>query len=242
MPAASISTSPETPLQTLPETSPEAPKDVVLVHGLWHRPSHLEALRVVLTDLGYDVRVPELHRGSLAADVAAVQQVVDSCAAPPLLLGHSYGGAVIGQISGAAGMLFVAAFVLEAGESCSGHSSPPSAAPAIDFLEDGRSLIRPELAREYFYADCRPEDADAAIADLRPQAPGHGRATASRVTWRDVPTRYVVCSEDRALHPDIQRRLAARCDSSAEIAASHSPFLSEPERIAAEVVQFANQV
>ena len=204
------------------------------MHGLWHAPEHFDPVRRVL-EVHYRVRVPQLHRGSLTADVAAVQEVVDACAGPPLLLGHSYGGAVIGHTTGAAGMLFVAAFVLEPGESCSGHSSPPSAAPAIDFLDDGRSVIRPDLAAAYFYADCDPATARDAIAHLRPQAPGHGRATATAATWRDVPTRYVVCAADRALHPDVQRRLARRCDSTIEIDASHSPFLSRPEEITREL-------
>lgn len=207
------------------------------MHGLWHRPAHFDPLRAALEQDGHRVHTPGLHRGSLAADAAAVQEVIASCATAPLLLGHSYGGAVIGHTTGEAGMLFVAAFVLEEGESCSGHSNPPSAAPAIDFLEDGSSVIRPELATAYFYADCDPEAAARAVAHLRPQAPGHGRATATAATWRDTPTRYVVCAADRALHPDIQRRLAQRCDSSVEIDASHSPFLSQPERIAAELAR-----
>lgn len=219
--------------------APGPAPDVVLVHGLWHRPVHFDPLREHLEAAGCRVQVPELHRGSLAADVAAVQDVVDACPAPPLLLGHSYGGAVIGHTTGSAGMLFVAAFVLEPGESCSGHSNPPSAAPAIDFLDDGRSVIRPDRATAYFYADCAPDAAERAVAALRPQAPGHGRAAATAATWREVPTRYVVCARDRALHPDIQRRLADRCDSSVEIDASHSPFLSRPERIADELFRLS---
>ncbi|MDO5504067.1 MAG: alpha/beta hydrolase [Actinomycetia bacterium] len=216
---------------------PGTPRDVVLVHGLWHSPRHFDPLRAVLEQSGHRVHAPELHRGSLAADVAAVQETIDACAEPPLLLGHSYGGAVIGHTAGSAGMLFVAAFVLDEAESCSGHSRPPSAAPAIAFLEDGRSAIKPELATAYFYADCDPATAASAITHLRPQAPGHGRATATAATWRDVPTRYLVCAADQALHPDVQRRLARRCDSSDEIDASHSPFLSQPERIAAELAR-----
>ncbi|MEU4359261.1 alpha/beta fold hydrolase, partial [Streptomyces virginiae] len=68
---------------------------VVLIHGLYHRPEHFAVLAERLRTDGTKVVVPELHRGSLAADTAAVQAVIDALPEPPLVLGHSYGGSVI---------------------------------------------------------------------------------------------------------------------------------------------------
>lgn len=209
--------------------------ELVLVHGLWHQPEHFSRCARVLRERGYVVRVPRLHRGSLAADVAAVQDVVDRCADSPVLIGHSYGGAVIGQVSGAAAMLFVTAFVLEAGECCAEVADPPACLPAIVSNPDGSTSLDPSLVDEFFYADCSPEDVARAAELLVSQARGHGRGLVVTEAWRAVPTRYVVCSQDRAIDVGVQRRLAARCDSVGEWRASHSPFVSMPEALADEL-------
>lgn len=209
--------------------------EVVLVHGLWHQPAHFDRLRSALESSGRAVRVPRLHRGSLDGDVAAVQAAVDACAAPPVLVAHSYGGAVAGQVSGASAMLFVTGFALEVGESCAQVAGPPPCRPAIVVAPDGTTSLDPALAPEYFFADADPGEVERAVRLLVPQARGHWRAPAQVCTWREVPTRYVVCEQDRAVDVGVQRRMAARCSSSVSVAASHSPFLTRPELIAAEV-------
>jgi pimeloyl-ACP methyl ester carboxylesterase len=209
--------------------------EVVLVHGMWHQPAHFDALRSVLQLSGHVVRAPRLHRGSLARDAAAVQQAIADCSEPPVLVAHSYGGAVAGHTTGARAMLFVTAFVLEVGESCADVAGPPPCRPAIVSNPDGSTSLDPTLAPEYFFGDCAPADVERAVALLVPQEGGHGRAPATARTWREVPTRYVVCEQDRAIDVDVQRRLAARCDAWASIPTGHSPFLSHPEVLAAEV-------
>lgn len=78
------------------------PPVVILVHGLYHQPTHLDSLANLLREWGCTVHVPHLHRGSLADDTAAVQQVVDRCDGAPIALGHSYGGAVNTGLTGIA--------------------------------------------------------------------------------------------------------------------------------------------
>lgn len=90
---------------------------VVLVHGLYHCPEHFGAVAEGLRADGTQVAVPELHRGSLAADTAAVQAVVDALPVPPVVLGHSYGGSVITGVRGVAHLVYLAAFVPDASES-----------------------------------------------------------------------------------------------------------------------------
>ena len=213
--------------------------EVVLVHGMWHRPEHFATFRAALEEAGYAVGVPALHRGSLAADVAAVQAAVDAslegCGEPPMLVAHSYGGAVGGHVTGVRAMLLVTAFVLEVGESCASVAGEPPCRPAIVSNPDGSTSLDPALAAEYFYADCPPEAVERAVALLVPQARGTGRAVASASTWREVPTRYVVCENDRAIEPAVQRRLAARCSTSVSMATSHSPFISAPEALVEQV-------
>lgn len=90
---------------------------VVLVHGLYHRPEHFAVVAEGLRADGTEVAVPELHRGSLTADTAAVQAVIDALPESPVVLGHSYGGSVITGVRGAAHLVYLAAFVLDTGES-----------------------------------------------------------------------------------------------------------------------------
>ncbi|MFD3640163.1 alpha/beta fold hydrolase [Streptomyces griseus] len=90
---------------------------VLLVHGLYHRPEHFGRVAERLRAAGVEVVAPELHRGSLSADTAAVQAAVDLAAEPPLVLGHSYGGSVITGVRGAGRLVYLAAFVPDTGET-----------------------------------------------------------------------------------------------------------------------------
>ena len=99
-------------------------RDVVLVHGLFHQPAHMDALAEALRQRGARVVVPRLHRGSLEADVRAVQAAADLCETPPILAGHSYGGAVIADVDRACSYVFFAAFAPVAGESCAELGGP----------------------------------------------------------------------------------------------------------------------
>lgn len=98
--------------------------DVVLLHGLYHQPAHMQPLVSELEKRDVNVHVPTLHRGSLAADIAAAQRAVDASQRGTIVVGHSYGGAVAGGVEGAVALVFIAAFVLDIGESCATLSGP----------------------------------------------------------------------------------------------------------------------
>ncbi|MEW2069329.1 alpha/beta hydrolase [Streptomyces sp. NPDC007346] len=203
----------------------------VLVHGLYHRPEHFAPVADGLRAKGIDVVVPELHRGSLAADTAAVQAAVDASREPPLLLGHSYGGSVITGVRGACRLVYLAAFVPDVGESAAalGGASArlreaivPAAGP------EGTTVLHPGLAAEVLYGDCSEPLAARAVGLLRPQAPGCGRGIPAHHSWKRTPSTYVVCAGDRAIDPVLQRRLAARCTEVREWRTGHAPFVSRP--------------
>ncbi|MEP6482024.1 MAG: alpha/beta fold hydrolase [Rhodoglobus sp.] len=180
-----------------------------------------------------NVHVPKLHPGSLAADILAAQQAVDASLSRPIVVGHSYGGAVAAGVEGAAALVFVAAFVLDLGESCAALSGPQ--APVNAWAQphpSGGTFIPAGAARELFYGDCDPAAAERAIALLTRQAAGHGRGIATRAAWRELPSRYIVCADDRAVEPSLQKRLALRCTDSTTISTSHSPYISQPVLIA----------
>ncbi|MCS7483174.1 alpha/beta hydrolase [Umezawaea endophytica] len=209
---------------------------VVLVHGLYHQPAHFDALATILRAAGVQVAVPALHRGSLVADTRAVQAAVDALPTPPVALGHSYGGSVVTGLTGVAALVYVAAFVPAAGESAAGQGGATDLLrAAVRPAPDGTTSIDPQLATTLFYADCPPEVAARASAHLRPQAPGCGRGVPERQAWHHVPSTYLVCTNDRAVDPVVQRALAARCTTTLEWPTGHSPHLSRPLELAALV-------
>ncbi|HET6825372.1 MAG TPA: alpha/beta hydrolase [Amnibacterium sp.] len=211
-----------------------ASRPVVLVHGLWHRPEHFAPLMEALDGRGIAVSAPLLHRGSFEGDVAAVQAAVDASAEPPVLVGHSYGGAVITDVIGAAHLVYLAAFVPDLGESAASLNGRDGLInSAVRVREDGMTEIVPELADDHLYQDCTPEQRDRARALLVPQTARSGRGTPTRTAWRSVPSTYVVSADDHAVAPAIQRGMAERCTTVVELAAGHSAFLSR----AAEVAQ-----
>ena len=112
---------------------------------------------------------------------------------------------------------------------------------AIRFEAD-TITVDPDLAVEAFYADCEPADAADAVARLVPEhAAGFGQSPRA-VAWRERPSTYVLCTEDRAVLPPLQRNLAARCDDVVEIAASHSPFTSRPGELTSILLDLARRV
>lgn len=210
-------------------------RSVVLVHGLWHQGAHMSLLAAELRRRGIDTHTPTLHRGSLDAYTAAVQAVVDACPSPPLVLGHSYGGAVITGLSGARSLVYVAAFVPTTDESCASLGGA-LVNGAMRRDSGGGTVIDPCLARAALYADADAETAAWAVGLLIPQAPGHGRGIPRRAAWKEVRSHYIVCANDRAVDPEIQRSLAPRCTAAGELGADHSPYISRPEVIADIIV------
>jgi pimeloyl-ACP methyl ester carboxylesterase len=161
-----------------------------------------------------------------------------------VLVGHSYGGAVItgaGDHPAVGHLLYVTAFALDAHESCSrtateeaasiDHSGRPDLAAALVIAGDGTATIQPEMARTLFYNRCGEEEATAATARLGPQTTASLTQRPAAVAWRTRPSTYAVCTDDNAVHPALQMILAARTGRTLEWDADHSPFLSAPELV-----------
>ncbi|WP_128375929.1 alpha/beta hydrolase [Streptomyces cavernae] len=205
---------------------------VVLVHGLYHRPEHFAMVAERLRTAGTEVVVPELHQGSLAADTASVQAAVDALQEPPIVLGHSYGGSVITGLRGAGHLVYLAAFVPDAGESSAGlGGASPQLQNAINPEPDGSTSLHPGRAVDTFYGDCPEPLAAWAVGLLRAQAPGCGRGVPEHHSWKDAASTYVVCARDRAIDPVLQRKMALRCTSVREWQTGHSPFVGQPDLI-----------
>lgn len=211
--------------------------EFVLVHGLWHQPAHFDRLADVLRKQEVTVHVPRLHRGSLAADTAAVQEVVDACAAAPVAFGHSYGGSVITGLERIRHLVYVAAFVPAAGESGALLGGAGALVNhAVQQNDDGTTSIRPEMASDVLYADCTAHESAWATELLVRQRPGHGRGVPEKIAWNSTESTYILCEEDKALDPSLQKRMARRCSRTVSLASSHSPFISRPAELAETVL------
>jgi pimeloyl-ACP methyl ester carboxylesterase len=180
----------------------------------------------------------------LHGDAAAVTTVLDSIDAPVVLVGHSYGGAVVteaGRHPRVEHVVYIAAFNLDEGESvahaaaddplaaCIDHSGRPNLGAALTSDDGGETTtVVAHLAPPIFFNDCTIEAATWATAHLGRQRMANFSDRPLAIAWRDRPSTYVVCSDDNAVHPDLQRILARRATIGIEWSTDHSPFLSQP--------------
>ena len=210
-------------------------KNIVLVHGAWVDGAGWEAVYRILSSKGYAVSVVQNPLTSFEDDVVAVGRVLARQDGPVLLVGHSYGGAVITQAGNAdnvAGLAFVAAFVPDTGESVSSlleGGQPPPLQPS----KDGFLFFDPTIFPVAFAHDVDPDRATFLAAS---QVPTSGKALATPVTvaaWRTRPSVYVLTTQDRIIPPALQRQMALRAGSDvSEVAAGHAVYLSRPEEVA----------
>lgn len=217
-------------------------KNVVLVHGAFVDGSGWQGVYDHLTKDGYSVTVVQNPTTSLAEDVALTKQALAAQSGPTILVGHSYGGVIIteaGNDPKVAGLVYIAAFVPDAGESVSAliKNAPPGApAPPILPPQSGYFFLDRTKFRESFAADVSAPVA-AFMADS--QVPLGLRVFDDAVTeasWKTKPSWYLVTTEDRMIPPDAQRAMAKRAGSSvAEVAGSHAVYVSQP-RVAADVI------
>lgn len=213
----------------------------VLVHGLWHGAWAWDAVRARLEALDVPSAAVDLPLTSLDDDVAATAAALDRFGKPAVLVGHSYGGAVAtaaGEHPLVRHLLYVAAFALDEGESVS-RVLPDRDIPdtglgaALRFSGDGQQVsVDPALAVGLFYADAPAVAAAAAVARLRPVHRSVFRGVPTTIAWRARPSTYVVCTEDQAVHPDLQRAMAERAGTRHEWPGGHSPILTRPAEVA----------
>lgn len=217
---------------------------IVLVHGFWGGAAHWGNLILELRRRGYDdLHAVENPLTSLQDDAERTRKMVQQIDGPVLLVGHSYGGAVIteaGDLPNVIGLVYVAAFAPDAGESAGQISEehPPAAFDAIAPDSDGYLWIAQDRFHESFAQDL-PED-EAFVMAVTQKAP-LGSTFGDVVTapaWAVKPTWYQVSTADRMIHPDNERRMAQRMADKQtlrqliELDASHASLASQPARIA----------
>ena len=212
---------------------------VVLVHGGFVDGSGWDEVYRVLKKDGYRVSVVQNPTTSLDADVAATKQVIAAQTRPVVLVGHSYGGAVIteaGNDPKVAALVYIAAFAPDKGESVSSliKNAPPGApVPPILPPQNGFLFLDPAKFADSFAADI-PRDRAEFLANS--QVPWGLDALNGAVTspaWKTKPSWYLVSTEDRMIPPPAQRSMAKRAGATlTEVAGSHAIYMSKPKDVA----------
>ena len=227
----------------------QSTKNVVLVHGGFVDGSGWESVYSVLKRDGYNVAIVQNPTISLAGDVAATQLVINEQDGPVILVGHSYGGAVIteaGTDPKVVGLVYITAFAPDKGESVNSLiKDPPPDAPVPPILppKDGYLFLDKTKFAASFAGDVDAEKA-AFMADA--QVPWGVQALAGEISepaWKSKPSWYLLVTEDKMIPPPAQRFMSERAGSRVvEVAGSHAIYVSQPNAVAALIKQAAQGV
>lgn len=211
----------------------------VFVHGGWHGSWCWDLVRARLDEAAQPSVALDLPMTTLDEDARVVSEALQRLDDGAVVIGHSWGGSPM--TLGASGrenvrhLIYLAAFMLEAGIPVLDHATrkPTTGRPAATTVGDV-SIVIPEAAIDTFYNDVPTALATDAVGRLRPfHVSGWSRVeTTAIAAWREVPTTYVVCTRDRAIHPDEQREMAKNAGEVVEFDTGHSPFLSRPDLVA----------
>src|SRR4030095_12157735 len=224
----------------------QSTKNIVLVHGGFVDGSGWESVYSLLKKDGYNVAIVQNPTISLAGDVAATKLVINEQDGPVILVGHSYGGAVIteaGTDPKVVGLVYITAFAPDKGESVNSLiKDPPPDAPVPPILppRDGYLFLDKSKFRASFAGDVEAEKAGF-MADS--QVPWGVQALAGEISdpaWKSKPSWYLLATEDRMIPPPAQRFMSERAGSTVvEVLGSHAIYVSQPNAVAALIKQAA---
>ena len=210
---------------------------LMLVHGVGHGAWCWRRTKADLVDRGHAVVAVDLPLTGLGDDAAAVQRALDDWGRSVMLVGHSYAGLVISKAAAerrdVQHLVYVAAMLVDGGDVYLDRMREFAAAPInaeVDLTADGNLVVRPETAVGCFYNECDRAEAEEAARRLRPTAARCLSEPPGVEPWRSIPSTYVLCLRDRAIHPDFQRWMSARAGEVVTFDTDHSPFMSMPER------------
>jgi len=214
--------------------------NIVLVHGAWADGSSWSAVIERLQAAGHRVVAPQFPLTSLADDVARLRQVLEFQDGPTIVAGHSYGGQIMTALGtdapNAAGLVYVAAFGLDAGESLGALLSQGPVTPALAHLFTDRlgfGWLSEDDFVNHFAGDVEPARARVMYAVQQPLA-GSGFTDVMGVpAWKSLPTWYLVATNDEAIPPDAERQFAKRMGATTvEVPSSHVAMVSHPSEVA----------
>ncbi len=208
---------------------------VVLVHGSFVNATVWAPIADALRQAGHRVEVTELHRGSLAGDVRAAQESVDSAGGPVVVCGWSYGGNVITGLVTPPGshLVYLCAMLPDEGESAIslGTEHPGGIDVLLSANDDGDLVLSGDDLDEILWGDAPPEAAATARASLGTQSMASFLDPTTTVAWRSTPSTLVVGRSDRVYNRTLMDLMATRATNVTEWDTSHSPVLSRPDLV-----------
>ena len=223
-------------------------RNIVLVHGAWVNGNGWKPVYDILVKDGYRVSIAEHPLTSFADDVTAVKRIVDQQDGPTILVGHSYGGALIteaGNDAKVTGLVYIAAHALDQGETevANGKRYPSETSKTADIRKtaDGFLYLDPARYPADFAADLPPAQARFEANAQELTAASVFNTPAGVPAWKSKPSWYAVATADRIINPDLERMYARRAHAhTIEIpGASHSVYESHPKEVAALIEQAA---
>ena len=222
-------------------------QNIVLVHGAFVDGSGWEEVYKILIKKGYKVSIAQPALTTFEGDVAAVKRVIKQQDGPCILVGHSYGGAVIttaGNDSLVSGLVYIAAHAPDNGESEAGNGKIyPSAYKSLIKGNDGWDYIDPKMFAADFSGDLSKVKADFMANSQTPTADVVFHAIIQNPAWKTKPVWYMVAKSDRIINPDLERMYAKRANSVKVVeveGASHSVYITHAEEVADLIIAATN--
>lgn len=232
-------------MQTAPDTTSAATRSgaqqptVVLVHGAWADGSSWSRLISLLQAKGVNVVAVQNPLTSLADDIATTRRALDKLQGPVVLVGWSYGGAVIteaGQNDNVKALVYVAAFALSEGMSVNETARdypPPSGFNHVQADKDGFLTLTLEGVQQHLAQDVALEQTEVIFATQHPTHAGNFDGKVSVAAWATKPSWYVVCEQDRMIQPELQTAMAQKISANmTTLQAGHAPHISRTTEVA----------
>ena len=212
--------------------------NIVLVHGAWADGSSWSAVIQRLQAGGHNVTAPQFPMTALADDVARLRQVLSRQDGPTLVAGHSYGGQIMTALGSdapnAVGLVYIAAFGLDEGESIGALlSGPPTPALAhLDIDERGFAWLPEDDFVNHFAADVDPVKARVMFAAQQPLAGSALAEVMGAPAWKSLPSWFLIADGDQAIPPDAERQFARRMGATTiEVTTNHVAMVSHPDDV-----------
>jgi pimeloyl-ACP methyl ester carboxylesterase len=213
--------------------------NIVLVHGAWADGSSWSAVIERLQASGYHVTAPQFPMTAIADDVARLRQVLDFQDGPTVVAGHSYGGQIMTSLGtdapNVAGLVYIAAFGIDQGESLGALLSQGPVTPALAHLftdKQGFGWLSEDDFVHHFAADVDPVKAKAMYAVQQALAGSAFTDVMGVPAWRSLPSWYLVATQDQAIPPDAERLFASRMGATTvEVPSSHVAMVSHPDEV-----------
>ena len=221
---------------------------IVFVHGLWADGSSWGKVINPLVDKGYKVLSVQNPTTSLEDDVAATQKVIDRADGDVILVGHSWGGSVITEAGAdprVKALVYIAAFAPDKGETAAslGESVAPTILPGFVQNANGYLTLSKEGVAKAFAGDLSPKEQDLVYAVQPPASQKVFGDAGVNAAWKTKPSWYVVASEDKAINPELEKRMAKRANAkTTTLKSSHVAMLSKPKEVLAVIMDAAKSV